>query len=422
MLPLHPSPLHATGVHPNQELTMSPSRTLLVCGLTLTAAACVDRSSPIATAPDSSGPVGTVEAPGALARRPERLARLFAGALRNPAFRADLKARLDASPFPEHKIQLQGFLAERGRRAVHDIAVENGTSDADVEGEAARAIPLEVYLPVPAQRAAWTGDANVLVATALQDREAPVAFSPEGRRTILSPDAPPATPVIAVVPVETDFSRPPSAKCLDCGGGGGGGDLLASGLYMTKSHFDDDYEGWLKGAPEYEIHVLGQLGNTDSLTDYQCAGAEAGGPYAFNQDEKDWTGSVLLFSQKQLDDYKAAHPGQSLRILALEDDDTACKIVMNKDDLDRALRFVDSVYTKHTGGRDTTTSSEGKVFKSAKVVRNLLTLLASFIKTNDDLIGTAVEDDIVGAFYPGFNWIIKGPNNITHGWLNLEMH
>ena len=31
---------------------------------------------------------------------------------------------------------------------------------------------------------------NVLVATALADREAPVAFSPDGRRTVLSPDAP----------------------------------------------------------------------------------------------------------------------------------------------------------------------------------------------------------------------------------------
>jgi hypothetical protein len=48
-------------------------------------------------------------------------------------------------------------------------------------------------------------------------------------------------------------------------------------------------------------------------------------------------------------------------------------------------------------------------------------MVASFIKTNDDIIGTAVEDDVVGAFYPGFGWIVKGQNNITHGWLNLEM-
>ena len=235
---------------------------------------------------------------------------------------------------------------------------------------------------------------------------------------------PPATPVIAVVPVETDFSTPPDRmQCLGLQqwrGWRDGGTTGTIGLFMTKAHFDGDYEGWLRGNPEYEIHVLGQTGSTDSLVDYQCAGEHAGGPYAFDQNSNDWSGSVLLFSQKQLDDYKAAHPGQALRVLALEDDDTACKIITNKDDLNRILQFVDSIYAKRTGGRDTTTSS-GKFYKGAKVLRNLWTLLGSFIKTNDDLIGTAIEDDVVGSFYPGFNWIVKGANNITHGWLDLEM-
>lgn len=400
---------------------MSRTHLLLACGLVVGAAACVDRPAPVATDSDTPGAVGPVAAPGTAGPRPERLARLFAGALRSPAFRAYLKTQLDASPFPEHKIQLQRFLAAPDRQALRDVAEQNGTTEADVQQEAQAAIPLEVYLPVPAHRAAWSGDEHVLVATATQDREAPVAFSPEGRRSLLSPDTPPTTPVIAVVPVETDFTTPPDrATCLDCSGGGGGGGTSAIGLFMTKAHFDDDYEGWLKGNPEYEIHVLGQLGSSDSLTDYQCAGEHAGGPYAFDQNTNDWTGSVLLFSQTQLDGYKAAHPGQALRVFALEDDDTACKIITNKDDFNRILRTVDSVYAKNTGGRDTTTSS-GKFYRAAKIVRDFWALLASFIKTNDDLIGTAVEDDVVGYFYSGFNWIVKGQNNITHGWLNLEM-
>ncbi len=401
---------------------MSPTRTLLTLGLALAAtAACSDRRE-VATAP-AVPPEPPAAAPPVAARRPDQLAYLFAKALRSPAFRAYVKAQLDASPFPEHKIQLQGFLPAHGRRGLRYLAQENGTSEADVEREVAAAIPLEVYLPVPAQRAAWTGDEHVLVATALGDREAPVAFDPTGRRTVLSPTAPPATPVIALVPVETDFTTPPArAQCLEnCGGGtGGGGGSNPAGLYMTKTHFDDDYEGWLKGNPEFEVHVLGQAGSTDSLSDYQCAGEHAGGPYTFDQNGNDWSGSVLLFSQTQINNYKAAHPGHSMRVLALEDDDTACKIITNKDDLNRMLQIVDSIYSKRTGGRDTTTSS-GKYYKSAKVLRNLWTLLASFIKTNDDLIGTAVEDDVIGAFYPGFNWIVKGKSNITHGWLNLEM-
>jgi len=406
---------------------MSPTRTLLMLGLALAAtAACADRRE-VSTAP-AVPPEPPAASPPDASRRPDRLAFLFATALRSPAFRAYVKAQLDASPFPEHKIQLQGFLPANGRRGLRYLAEENGTSEAAVEREVAAAIPLEVYLPVPAQRAAWTGDENVLVATALGDREAPVAFDPAGRRTVLSPTAPPATPVIALVPVETDFTASPTraVECLqDCGGGGGsggggGGTLIPTGLYMTKAHFDDDFEGWLKGNPEFEVHILGQAGTADSLSDYQCAGERAGGPYAFDQNGNDWSGLVLLFSQRQIDDYKAAHPGHSLRVFAIEDDDTPCKIVANKDDLNRILQQVDSIYSKRTGGRDTTMSS-GKYFKAAKVLRNLWTLVASFIKTNDELIGTAVEDDVIGVFFPGFTWIVKGKYNITNGWLNLEM-
>src|SRR5262249_29086402 len=187
------------------------------------------------------------------------VAQLFAGGLASPAFRGYVKAQLDASLYPEHKIELQRFLPAASGRALRYLAEGNNTTADDVRAELDRAIPLEVYLPVPAQRAAWSGDANVLVATALKDHDTPVAFDPAGRRYELSADAPPATPVIAIVPVETDFSVPPARiLCvdLDCGGTGGGGGgggtvTLPAGLYMRKSHIVGDFEGWLKGSPEY---------------------------------------------------------------------------------------------------------------------------------------------------------------------------
>ena len=106
---------------------------------------------------------------------------------------------------------------------------------------------------------------------------------------------------------------------------------------MTKSHFVQDFEGWLKGSPEFEVHILGQKGQTDSLTDYQCAGEHAGGPYTFDQNNLDWSGSVLLFSKSQLDQYNAAHPNQNVRAFVVEDDDTACQI---KTDTDRFQRVI----------------------------------------------------------------------------------
>jgi hypothetical protein len=399
----------------------------VAAGLVLLAA-CSDRPPTFSTAPpaDSSG-VSTAAPLNAAGPRPDRLAFLLGRALADPDFRAYLKSQLDASPFPEHKLQLQAFLSASGRRAMRALATQNGIDEADVEREAGAAIPLEIYLPVPAHRAAWTGDDHVLVATALADRDAPVAFDPQGRRTVLSADAPPETPVIAVVPVETDFRTPTAqVQCLlDCGVDGGGSSgssgSTAPGLYMTKAHFDDDYEGWLKGNPEYEIHMLGQAASGgEDLADYQCAGEHAGGPYTFDQNSKDWSGTVLLFSQNQIDAYKAAHPGQGLRVFALEDDDTACSIKTDPSRMERLLEQVDSAYQLVTGGSDST-ASLAKYWHYAKAGYNIFKALASWITTDDDLIGNAVEDDIVGAFYPGFNWIIKGENNITHGWVNLEM-
>jgi len=391
------------------------NRTLCLVALASLAAtaACSDR--PATTAP--------AREPGAAAfTRGEALARRLAIALSNPLFRMYLKTQLDASPIRERKLHFQRFLAADGRRALLDVARLGGATVGDVEAEAAAAVELEMYLPVPAHRAVWRGDANVLVATALGDHDAPVAFDPQGNRLLLSPDHPPAIPVIALVPVETDFtSRPSPVLCLsDCGGGGGLPTTTTPGLYMTKAHFVDDFEGWLKGAPEFEVHILGQKGTTDSLTAYQCSGGQAAGPYYFDQNGKDWSGSVLLFSGTQIANYNAAHPNQNFRVFFVEDDDTACLIKANKDLMGELLKAVDGAAKALAAGNDSS-NKYVKAFKRASGLQKAWSSLASFIKTNDELVGNAVEDDVVGAFYPGYNWIVKGTSNVTNGWVNLEI-
>lgn len=361
-------------------------------------------------------------------RRPEALAKMVAKGLKNPAFRAYLKAQLDASPYREHKLQFETFLAANSARALREIAGENGTTKDALAAQAKAAIALEVYFPVPAHRAAWQGDEQILVATALTDDDPPIAFDPEGRRSVLDPKTPPTTPVLAIVPVETDFSRPPAKviECTDCGGGSG--DVqpppppppAAHGLYMIQSHFLHDFEGWLKGSPEFEVHILGQKGTTDSLMSYQCAGEHAGGPYTFDQNDPTWSGNVLLFSKTQLDQYNAAHPNQNVRVFVVEDDDTACQIKTDPNRFQTLILAVDSAYGKLTTGNDSSTTVT-KAFKYAKAFYNVWQALASWIKSNDELVGNAVEDDIVGSYYPGYNWLVKGENNVTNGWINLQM-
>jgi len=408
------------------RLAVPAALALLVGGL-----ACSDRTPGTGPAPGpaaGSNPGSPGPASPAHPAPPEQLARGLALALADPAFRARVHAELAGSPYREHKLPFQRFLAGDGGIALAAMARGTGRAASDVARDADRAIPLEMYLPVPAHRRAWTGGSDVLVATAIGDHDVPVAFDLHGNRRLLDPEHPPATPVIAVVPVETDFSTKPSAliACLElCGGeGGAGGGAPAPpspGLYMTKAHFLNDFEGWLKGSPEFEVHILGQKGTSDSLTDYQCAGETQPAPYSFDQNDLDWSGSVMLFSKSQLDAYHAAHPGQNVRVFVIEDDDTACQIKTSTDLWKKALEAVDAANQVRTAGKDTTLSTGQKTFKFAQAFQKLFSALASLINTNDELVGNAVEDAVVGVTYPGYNWIVKGENNVTNGWINLEM-
>src|SRR5256886_5901376 len=143
-------------------------------------AACVDRtpvtSPPLNGAPPPSASLASV------AQRSEGLARMVAKGLKNPVFRAYLKAQLDASPYREHKLQFETFLAANSGRGLREVAFENNVTKEDIAAAAKAAIALEIYLPVPAHRAAWRGDEHILVATALTGDEPPIAVAPARKR------------------------------------------------------------------------------------------------------------------------------------------------------------------------------------------------------------------------------------------------
>jgi hypothetical protein len=394
---------------------------LATLALLAAAASCSERGTP--TQPPEGLAAGPAPAPAPgtstdeRATR-ERLAQRLARAMADAGFRSHVKSELDRSSVREHKVQFQRFLAQGNRRVLREVARLNGEAEAGVDTDSRRAIPLELYLPVPAHRARWTGGENILVATQREDGEAPVAYDVGGRRQLLRADAPPDTPVLALVPVETDFDHPSPAPFICCSSGG---PTPPAGLYMTSSHFVQDFEGWLKGNSEYEIHILGQSGATDSLTSYQCAGEHAGGYYAFDQNTLDWTGSVLLFSQPQLDTYKSQHTGQNFRIVAFEDDDGACSIRLDGERFKTFQNTLQNNYPNLTGGKDTVTGGLTKLVKRANALQKILRAAYSFITSQDDLIGNAIEDVVVHESHTGFNWIVRGESNVTNGWLKLQM-
>ena len=173
----------------------------------------------------------------------DRLARRVAKALKDPEFRATLKLELDGSSFTEQKIHFQQFLSKSNGQALRQLARLSGESEQDVESDA-KAAPLEVYFPVPAHRASWKGGTEVLVASARDDGDAPIAYDVRGRRQVLSPDAPPAAPVLVLVPVETNFDRSVSIEpFICCADGPVPAPTLPPGLYMTSARFVQDFEG-----------------------------------------------------------------------------------------------------------------------------------------------------------------------------------
>ena len=167
--------------------------------------------------------------------------------------------------------------------------------------------------------------------------------------------------------------------------------------------------------------MLGQAGGSDSLTSYACAGERAGGLQQYNQDKLDWSGNVLLMTQTALTNYRTAHPGQNMRVFVIEDDDTACQIKTDVSRFATLVKAVETAYPLLTGGKDSTGTTIQKYWKRANALQKLIKAVASIIVTNDELVGNAVEASVVGSYYPGANWVVKGANNKTNGWINLIM-
>ena len=177
---------------------------------------------------------------------------------------------------------------------------------------------------------------------------------------------------------------------------------------MTSSHFVQDFEGWLKGSPEFEVHILGQSGSTDSLTSYQCSGEHASGLLRVRPELARLDRQRASLHQAQLDSYKRQHPNQNFRILVLEDDDGACAIRLDNNRFKTFIAVLQAQYPNLTGGKDSTSAGLGKIVKRANALQKILRAAYSFITCQDDLMGNAIEDVVAGETHAGANWVVEG--------------
>src|SRR5579862_1454140 len=129
---------------------MSRGVPLLVL-VAIAAAACSDRNLPTASPPVAAAPTSVTTARSAR----ERLAHALAVALADPVTRAAIKQRLDQSNAPEGKLQFQALVAADQSVLLASLARASATNAADLLADLDAARGLELYLPVPAHRAAW---------------------------------------------------------------------------------------------------------------------------------------------------------------------------------------------------------------------------------------------------------------------------
>ena len=400
----------------------------MLCTAVLLTAACSEQRSPTAIADESD--VHTIGVDAEARRAPmERLAKRVALAMADPGFREYVRASLDHSPYVERKLPFSRFTASAGGRAAAAMARADGSTPEAVAADLAAAGDLEFYFPVPAHRAAWQGGADLLVATEVNDHEAPVAYTTTGERVVLDARTPPTTPVLAVVPQETNFDAPQAVTqvCDTCSVGTGGNQppppSLSDGppsLHMTYFSVNQSFEGWLKGNPEYEIHIMGPVSATDT-THYRslaCIG-EYGRPY-WDDNNDTWSGDVVLMDPTALAAFHKAFPNSNYSILALEDDDTACEI---KTDRNLAAAFISAIsqFSHDYKAAKDSLGANGKTVNAARSLWALISAVASLIKTNDDLIGLAVANSVTGYSSPDANWAWIGDNGARYGTVKLEL-
>jgi len=296
--------------------------------------------------------------------------------------------------------------------------------------------PLEFYMPVAKHRESWTGSADVLVVSQLDESEPIVAFDQSGREVAVDLKVAPEQPTLSIVPVETRFDQPmaaagsknvrdnggnaigtlermvPSGSSLvacgeTCDGGGGGSTTptVPPGLYLEFSRILDMKEPWTRGDPEIEVHIQGprDASSPTSGIDLSCSGEHAN-QYAkvFNQDNGFWEGRVLLFSQDETNAFIGKF-SQGFHVLFWEDDNDPCVLKLDSNTLVGVL----------TSTATATSTVAIKVLPGATPGIIAAVFLGSFfasagdwLLTNDDFVGAAVDQAAAGYYYPGNTHVI----------------
>lgn len=452
----HP-PTSADPLEAVRDRFVSPS-VILLLALCLPLSACTRDSAdgPSGTSGVSQSPTMTsvvgARVPEAIARGiAARVARAVALALADSAVRADVYTSIHSSPYREHKIHFRSFLTNTGLWAGRQGRLlprlladrEVGSSQAQILSALDSLRDLELYVPVPEHYRLWNGDENVVVATELRDHEVPIAFDLSGvLYPLASADVPPSIPVIGIVPAETNFEHAPAPSLTDpacdpntaiipCdpppGGSSGYPQPTALGLWVNHSYIPDDFEGFLNGAPEFEIFIASQTTNSGGFNkEVQCAGGVADdintnqpgnrtAEYVFDQNDPDWVGLVKIATLQQFDAAQALDSGAV--VMVWEDDNTPCRI---KRPSATATQWIQAASGAVNAGRAFARKKSNlldQTLSAAALVVTVLQLLTN--EMDDDFVGLVERADALGQTYTDATHAIVDKDRVIRGRLNI---
>jgi hypothetical protein len=417
---------------------------VLFVALLVAFAACADPASRTVGVSASKNILSPSEspAPGEERAALTKIARLVAVSLDNEPARQHLKRDMRAAPFREHKLELGPYLRSKDAKALLSRMVAlNGGTETDLFATLSTIRRLEFYMPVASHREKWTGSSDVLVVSQLDQPTPIVAFDEKGAEVTLDRSAPPEQPTLSILPVETRFDQPmpinasknvrdengsaigtlerlsvKSASLVACDPDcGGGGSVQAPppppGLYLEFSRIVDAKEPWFRGDPEIEVHIHGpnEAGAPRYGRDLSCSGEHA---YdyrkVFDQNTGFWQGRVLLFSADETAAYFSKFP-EGFHMIFWEDDNDQCTI---KIDTNALLAFLHSTASATgTVAIKLLPSASWKIVAAAFFATFFDS--ASWLQTDDDFLGVAVDQRSIGSPYPDNTHAIMDGTNVN---------
>ena len=366
-----------------------------------------------------------------------KIARLVAVAMDNEPARQHLKRDMRAAPFREHKLELASYLRSKdGAALLGRMAALSGGGESAVFATLAAIRPLEFYMAVAKHRESWTGNADVLVVSQLDEWQPIVAFDQRGQQVALDRKIPPTQPTLSIVPVETRFDQPMPASgsrnardqdgnaigtlepmaikgssLISCGetcDGGGSGSTSATippGLYLEFSRILDMKEPWFRGDPEIEVHIHGPTSQANPTygEDLSCSGEHAYDVRkVFDQNDGFWEGRVMLFSPEEIAAYTSKFT-QGFHVIFWEDDNEPCTLKLDNNAL---LELVRSAANAFSMVSIKLIPKASWPLVAGAFVATLFSNAGAWLLTNDDFLGLAVDQTKAGYAYPDNTHVI----------------